>query len=65
MRHLKTFENFSNTDINEEISLKDIGQGLKSFAQKIGVLKTDEQKERLHWISSKGIEFTMRLMRKC
>ena len=46
MKHLKTFENFSNTEINEEISLKDIGQALKSFAQKIGVLKTDEQKRK-------------------
>jgi DNA polymerase III gamma/tau subunit len=46
MKHLKTFESFSNIDINEEISIKDIGQGLKSFGQKIGLLKTDEQKRQ-------------------
>ena len=46
MKHLKTFESFSNIHINEEISIKDIGQSLKSFGQKIGLLKTDEQKRQ-------------------
>lgn len=37
MKHLKTFENFSNTDINEEIDFK-------ALAQKIGLIKDPVEK---------------------
>jgi hypothetical protein len=38
MKHLKTFENFSNTDINEEIDFK-------ALAQKIGLIKDPVKKK--------------------
>jgi len=38
MKHLKTFENFSNTDINEEIDWKALGQ-------KIGLIKDPVKKK--------------------
>jgi len=44
MKHLKTFENFSNIDINEEINLK-------AFAQKIGLIK-DPVKKRAELIKA-------------
>lgn len=44
MKHLKTFENFSNTDINEEIDFKAIGQ-------KIGLIK-DPVKKRAETIKA-------------
>ena len=44
MKHLKTFESFSNTDINEEIDLK-------GFAQKIGIIK-DPVKKRAELVKA-------------
>jgi hypothetical protein len=44
MKHLKTFENFSNIDINEEINLK-------AFAQKIGLIK-DPVKKRAELVKA-------------
>jgi hypothetical protein len=40
MKHLKTFENFSNTEINEEINWKE-------FTQKIGFTKDPAKKRKL------------------
>jgi hypothetical protein len=40
MQHLKTFENFSNTGINEEVNWK-------KFAQEIGLLKDPVKKRKL------------------
>lgn len=47
MKYLKTFENYSNSDVNEEIDFKALGQKAVALGQKIGITKDPVKKRAI------------------